>query len=117
MSANYTHATSAHDCRIEYTFDNRAARVEYPEGSGKSPEEFTSEPLEFKRIKHDDGSHENRAIKGEPTATMQALAAAKSFFLAAASAAETRDAEKVAASVAKAKAKAVAASTPKPKGS
>lgn len=121
MTANYTHATSAHGCKIAYTFDNCAARIEYPQDSGLPAEEFTSEPIEFKRVAgkgpdgQPDGSHENRAIKGEPTATMQALQAAKRFFLEAEAAAEKAEGEQVAAAVEKAKAKAAAANAPKPK--
>lgn len=116
MSANFTHAINAHGCRISYTFDNRAARIEYPESSGKAPQEFTSEPIEYLKRKLEDGSTETLAVKGEPTATMQALHAAKAVFLESESAAQAAENEAVAAAVEKAKAKAAAASTPKPKG-
>jgi hypothetical protein len=116
MSIDYTHRARQHDCAIFYTVDNRAAKLVYPDGSGLEPAEFTSPPLTFKRVENDDGSSENVATQGEPTATMQAVTAAKEFGRAEAAKAETAETDKVATAVEKAKAKAVAASTPKPKG-
>lgn len=116
MSETLTHAATLYGCRIRYAMNNQAARVEYPEASGKAAEEFTSAPLVFERLEHGDGSHENVAVQGEPTATMQAIHAAKNFAAEAEAAAARAEAEKVAAAVAKAKAKAAAASTPQPKG-
>lgn len=115
MSETLTHATNLYGCRIRYSMNNQAARVEYPEASGKAAEEFASEPLVFERREHDDGSHENVAVAGEPTATMQAIHAAKKFAAESQAAAARAEADKVAAAVAKAKAKAAAASTPQPK--
>jgi hypothetical protein len=117
MSANFTHSVQQHGCIVRYTFDNRAAQIDYPPDERRAPDDFTSEPLEFKRREDKDtGEVINVAVRGEPTATMQALQAAKAFFLAAEERAAAAEAGKVAAAVAKAKAKAEAASTPKPRG-
>lgn len=114
MSINYTHRARQHDCEIFYTADNCEAMVVYP---GDEPNEFfSSKPLVFETVERPNDSRENVATQGEPTATMQAMKAAKAFGTAAKEQAETAEADKVAAAVEKAKAKAVAASTPKSKG-
>lgn len=107
MSQKTTHAFTMHGCFIRNASDNTAAVCEFPKETGREPAEFTSEPLVVK-----DGV----AIAGEPTATMQAIHAAKAWFLEDRAAAAKIEESKIAAAVEKAKAKAEAALTTKSRG-
>lgn len=101
MSATYSHGFDIHGCRVDHNFQNTAARVTFGDDATED-KEFVSEAAKGDRP------------QAEPTATLQAIHAAKAWKATETERAAEAEKNAVAAAVQKAKAKADAANLPKP---